>query len=741
MVESLKDQLTSEDYVVRGEALRKLCESDVKAEEATVLLEFAKVHLKEHTFSLASKLGIRCVKADASLRNHWITFIVERLVIYQTDVLKIKVELYRSLLEAAEAFSGENEGWMAGFGASFKNEKDPECLELIFRIVKAAPHITLFPLLTVYFPITLRADSTKGEHLKALLKDAFKRISELEEGGIVFEFLVERMEAGSTYAIMDALDYLKDIRIMQHWKRMFMLTTKALIDDRFDCRDAAQQLFAQWFVNAAPPQKEAMLEHLEGEIKSCLANESSLLATRGVSELIKVFGQFSEMNGLIEYCLANIGLHDEGSRINNNNKTALLAALISTEAFRKEPVEQYLLTFLGELVEEQKQVIFRLSLAEAFSRKHALSKEIVCYVLDLGNMFLQHSMDERGKQFVQLILRSLIKCNSQVIMKIFQAGQNWNSGILELLYTEECTGKAITEYAMQKGDMELLKDVLKHYEGSHLSADVCEEFLRSFHSTVDKNVLKRVSYHVKSFDDSFGVRVLSWLVFYASKDTLIQNSQLVNANLSSLATFSHAVLSTCNKLNFYTDLSDISVIQALVLKGDDRGYSLFNNAIEGPMSDLEALLDFDINLLQKAHFEIHPAYQQKFLANVNVNVNVSNYFIWLRILSKIDQVDIIPKEQAIQAAFSNLTEKLYMKERIALLKVLHEQPTPQFLESIDLSTLDMHTRIQLIEYLAAVGGIGVGELKRKIKRVIDTMLDDKKYLVRQAACKAVQELI
>ena len=111
------------------------------------------------------------------------------------------------MLEAVEALSGENEKWMAGFGASFKIEKDPECLELIFCNVKPPhPHITFFPLPTVYFPITLRADSTNGEHLKSLLKDAFKRISEFEESGIVFKFLVERLEAGSTYAIMDALD-------------------------------------------------------------------------------------------------------------------------------------------------------------------------------------------------------------------------------------------------------------------------------------------------------------------------------------------------------------------------------------------------------------------------------------------------------------------------------------------------------------------------------------------------------
>lgn len=732
VVESLRVQLTNEDFNSRKQALLKICQSDIKPDEAVVLLEFAKTHFKDYTLDEAAILGLKCIKADPELKHLWIHFLINNLVELKA---KTRVVVYKVLHEAITSVPAHNESWITGFGAAFKNEKDPECLEWIFRIIQSAPHISLFPLITVYFPITLRADAMKGEHLKSILKAALKSLSEQNGGEVVFEFLVERMESGSTFAIQDALEYLRDIRVESHWKRMFMLAIKALIDDRFDASEPVQQLLSEWITNSSC--KKAMVEYLENEIKTCLLIESSLLATRGVSELIKIFGKFSEMNGIIEYCLWNIQLHPEGSPINSNNKTALLAAMISTDAFKMGPLECYLTAFLNEIVDEQKQVIYRLSVFEAYSRKYKLCREVLTYALDLGSMFLHNSKNQRGKQFVELILCSLIRCNCEMTVEIYASNHTWTRELLNLIYQEECTGKAITEYAMVHGNAEILTAVLQHYKGEKLDGDTCGRFLKMHSSLIDDFVLQKVAFYV-NFDEAFDMRVLSWIIFYASREELSDRRSFIENNLSSLAAYPHSMMSICNKMDIIPDSNDIilPVMKALILKGDARGYALFKAAIVISFPNLETIFHLDIDLLNKANFEVHPAYQQKFLANVLIDVNCENYDIWLYIFLRVTDVGIIPCEQAKAAALCNLNGK-FMKERIALLMKLGEAPTDEFLSCLDINTMDMQTRIQLIEYLTIALSIVDENVKTKIKRFIESLLDDKKYLVRQAAGKAI----
>lgn len=457
------------------------------------------------------------------------------------------------------------------------------------------------------------------------------------------------------------------------------------------------------------------------------------------------------MDDIIEYFLNNLKIYSKESVLYINNQTALLAALISTREFKEEPLKSYLSLLVEEYFDSSKQLVYRLSLFEAYSRKHKLSYRQLDYALDIGNQHLKILREDKTRHLISFILKSIFHCNAEVGFEIYHEKSDiWVEELLRVFYEEENTFTLITEDAMKKGNYELLSKVLFYNEDVELNSIVRSEFLRKYGNDVDENILKRLVVNLE-FDATYPMPVISWIIFYSEAQKLKSIDSFIKRNFDVLTKFPHSILSILNKLGLKEEdkIDELIILQNSYLTGKDECTELFSQCLERRLIDIENFNELDLSLLKKANFNIHPAFEQKFFCRVKLDVTAMNHRIWLKIIDRMSDINLIPNEIVKTLAFNFLSDTSLTEERIELMSRKQLPPNGQFLEALSFEKLEIKQRIKLCEFCCDiyphVSSYYEEEESNRVrfllKRIIETMLDDKKFVVRQAAAKAMEKMI
>jgi hypothetical protein len=704
IIEDSQELFTSQDPRDRNVAYSRITQSVnvLDQETLSVILEFLK-NKKEDEEAL--KLLIEILQKNPSLVDRFLAGLVEKSLPSLEFIYKI-ICCIRA--DSLDQFS-------TGLSLLLKNEWNSEYLKWIFMIIAKAPSVIYFPLLTNYFPVNLKLTSTSAD-LNSLLKEAFVAISH-QNLSLVFGFLMEKLESLSSFARQDALLFMQDVVDESVWKRVFFLALKSSIEDP----QANLDVLSVW-ISKSKDHKEEMIKYLENEIKSSLLLENASLAPK-LPHLIKILRSFiHSVDGLVNFCLSNIHNSPPKSKILINNKTVLLSLLCIShgEPRKLTDLDSKLKEYIVNLESSQEDDLnFKLSMHEAYSRQFPLSLEMMTFCLREADLFIASSKDEKVKAFTELIVNSIIQSNPVLAVQVFN--EIPLNSLSRIFY--ELQGKVLLENAIEERKIDRALEIIKVYKGP-VSGLVCKSYLfETEEGDLSAELVKHLVYFVRFADQppNTSSLVKSWLVFYARPEELVEISTFPRD-------YPHALFSLYNKTETNDPIDTEQFSKALILKGDPRGYELFNT--------LDSFdYDLDVELLKRANFILHPVFEQKFISHVEIIVKKENVCKWIKIFKNLSDFNLIPKEKLEEII--NLSPLIHIELLELLIKVGYV-PTcssSDIFKKIDIKALDMKSRLLLLDFFQAL--IVNNSLVQNIKRITQLLLDDPKYLVRQAASKTL----